>query len=258
MESDYARRYAELNRRHWWWRAREGYVLRLLRDLRQPDGTARILDVGCGDGQLLDRLAPWGTAEGLETDRETLTADSARRRIHIGPLDDSFGTPGSRDLVLFLDVLEHLDDPVGALRRARTLLAPGGRIVVSVPAFAALWTSHDVLNHHRLRPDKAILRGWAAAAGLEVETARYLFLSVALAKVIQRALERLVPPTPALPRIPARPANALALAIARADLWLGRRLPLPVGSSLVATLRPVAGPPPASAGHAAPAAGRPC
>lgn len=238
MESEYARHYAELNRRHWWWRAREEYVLRLLRELRPPDGATRILDVGCGDGQLLDRLAPWGSAEGLETDPETLTAESARRRIHLGPFDDRFGTPESRDLILFLDVLEHLDDPVAALTRARTLLASGGRVVISVPAFGALWTSHDVLNHHRLRPTKATLRAWADAAGLEVESARYLFLSVALAKVAQRAWEALRPPAPALPRIPATPANALALAIARVDLWFGRRLPMPFGSSLVATLRP--------------------
>lgn len=237
MESEYARHYAELNRRHWWWRAREEYILRLLRRLRAPDGSARILDVGCGDGQLLDQLAAWGSAEGLETDPETLTADSAHRRIHIGPFDDRFGTPGSRDFVLFLDVLEHLDDPVAALTRARVLLATGGRIVVSVPAFASLWTSHDVLNHHRLRPTKATLRAWAAGAGLEVESARYLFLSVAVAKLAQRAWERLIPPTPALPRIPAAPANQLALTIARADLWLGQRLPMPFGSSLVATLR---------------------
>jgi SAM-dependent methyltransferase len=236
MESEYAEQYAELNRRHWWWRAREGYLLALLRELRPPDGTARILDVGCGDGQLLDKLAPWGAAEGLETDRATLTRDSARRKIHVGPFDETFGAPGSFDLVLFLDVLEHLPEPVAALQRARTLLAPGGRIVLSVPAFPALWTSHDDLNHHYLRLTRRSLGAWADAATLQVASARYLFWTVALGKVLQVQLERFRTPTAKVPAIPPAPLNALALLIARLDLWSCRLLPAPFGSSLVAVL----------------------
>jgi 2-polyprenyl-3-methyl-5-hydroxy-6-metoxy-1,4-benzoquinol methylase len=238
MEAEYAERYAELNRRHWWWRAREGYLLRLLTALRPPDGKARILDVGCGDGQLLDRLLPWGTAEGLESDRTTLTHASARRKIHVGPFDETFGTVGSFDFVLFLDVLEHLPEPVTALRRARALLAPGGKVVLSVPAFPSLWTSHDDMNHHHLRLTKRSLRAWADAAGLEVASARYLFWTVALGKVLQVQLERFRTPATTVPAIPPAPVNALAHLIAHLDLRVAGLVPMPFGSSLVAVLGP--------------------
>jgi SAM-dependent methyltransferase len=238
VEQDYAAAYSELHARHWWWRAREEYLLALLTRLRRPDGKGRLLDVGCGDGQLLDRLAPWGSAEGLETDRATLTRESARRKIHVGPFDDSFVTAGRFDFVLFLDVLEHLPAPVAALQRARALLAPGGKIVLTVPAFPALWTSHDDLNHHLIRPTKRTVHDWASAAALKLDSARYLFWTVALAKVVQVQLERLRAPTPEVPRIPPEPFNALALTIARLDLWSCRLLPAPFGSSIVAVLTP--------------------
>src|SRR5262249_51993562 len=155
-----------------------------------------ILDVGCGDGILLDRLGAWGHAEGIEPDATTLGPGASHRTIHLGPFDASFRPEAPFDLVLFLDVIEHLDDPVAALTRARELLTPGGRIFVSVPAFQALWTTHDDLNHHRRRYTTAMLRGQAAKAGLTVTWARYGFLSVGLAKVLVRLKERLIGSAP--------------------------------------------------------------
>ena len=97
-------------------------------------------------------LAEFGVATG---DRARCLPGVRRHPCHgrvlIRPFDASFqpGTP--YDLILFLDVLEHLPDPVEALRHARSLLAPGGTVLVTVPAFRALWTAHDDFNHHRTR-----------------------------------------------------------------------------------------------------------
>ena len=238
MDPAYAAAYADLNARHWWWRAREGFLLSRIRELLPPDGRRRILDVGCGDGLFLDRLAPWGRAEGIESDATTLSPAAAHRRIHLGPFDASYRPDAPFDLVLFLDVLEHLDRPDEALRRAATLLAPGGKVLVSVPAFPALWTRHDVLNHHRGRFTRRSLTALAAGAGLKVEWSRYLFLSVALAKVAVRLAETIGAGRPRPPRVPPAPLNALARAVASIDLAVGRHLPLPFGSSLVAVLGP--------------------
>jgi SAM-dependent methyltransferase len=237
MDPAYAAAYPELFARHWWWRAREEHLLRLFRRILPPDGQRRILDVGCGDGLLLDRLAAWGEAEGVESDATTLSPAAAGRRIHLGPFDRSYRPAGTFDLILFLDVLEHLDDPVAALRRAHELLTPGGAIFVSVPAFQALWTSHDRLNHHRRRYTTQLLRDEGARAGLSVAWARYGFLSIAFAKLLVRAREALIPAPPRPPRIPAAPLNLIARGVAAADLRLGDLLPLPFGSSLFALLR---------------------
>ena len=60
MDTAYARRYGQLYARHWWWRAREAYLVAQLRRLRPPQGWRRILDVGCGDGLFFPRLRELG------------------------------------------------------------------------------------------------------------------------------------------------------------------------------------------------------
>ena len=55
------------------------------------------------------------------------------------------------DTILMLDVLEHVPNPEQMLGSAKRVLAPDGRIVITVPAFECLWTSHDDLNHHLRR-----------------------------------------------------------------------------------------------------------
>jgi SAM-dependent methyltransferase len=238
VDPAYAAAYPQLYARHWWWRAREEFLLRRFGRILPADGRRRILDVGCGDGVLLDRLGAWGHAEGIEPDATTLGPDAAHRRIHLGPFDASFRPAEPFDLILFLDVLEHLDDPTASLIRAHELLRPGGRVFVSVPAFPLLWTRHDTLNHHRRRYTKGTLAVDAAAAGLRIEWARYGFLSVGLAKFLVRAKEGLLSAPPAPPGLPAPPLNALARLVAGADLAAGELIPFPFGSSLFAVLRP--------------------
>ena len=236
MDPAYAAAYPRLYARHWWWRAREEFLLRRFRRIVPPDGGRRILDVGCGDGVLLDRLGAWGHAEGIEPDATTLGPDAAHRRIHLGPFDATFRPDEPFDLVLFLDVLEHLDDPVASLTRARELLRRGGRVFVSVPAFPLLWTRHDALNHHRRRYTKATLAAHAAAAGLRMEWARYGFVSVGLAKLLVRAKESVLTGPPAPPGLPPTPINTLARLVATVDLAASEIIPFPFGSSLFAVL----------------------
>jgi len=237
VDPAYAAAYPRLYARHWWWRAREEFLLRRFRRILPADGRRRILDVGCGDGVLLDRLGGWGHAEGIEPDATTLGPDAAHRRIHLGPFDASFRPAEPFDLVLFLDVLEHLDDPVASLARARELLRTGGRVFVSVPAFPLLWTRHDTLNHHRRRYTKGTLAVGAAAAGLTVEWARYGFFSVGIAKLLVRAKEGIVTGTPTPPALPVAPLNTLARLVVDIDLAASELVPMPFGSSLFAVLR---------------------
>jgi len=234
MDAEYARHYRDLYERHWWWRAREALVLRTIRRLRAGRGPGRILDVGSGDGLLFERLAELGEVEGIEPDASLLGPGSPHRaRITVAPFDERF-RPGHRyALVLMLDVLEHLPDAVGALRHARSLLEPDGRLLVTVPAFQWLWTHHDELNRHYLRYTRATLREAAEEAGLRMEESRYFFHWTVPGKLAVRAKERVLGPG-GPERVPAAPVNRALYLLSRAE----QALRLPFGTSLLAVLAP--------------------
>jgi 2-polyprenyl-3-methyl-5-hydroxy-6-metoxy-1,4-benzoquinol methylase len=234
MEPEYARRYHELYERHWWWRAREHLLLETLQRERPAHGWGSILDVGCGDGLLFDRLAELGDVEGVEADASIVNPDGKHRaRIHVQPFDSTF-QPGKRySLILMLDVLEHLRDPLAALRLAVQLLEADGVLVVTVPAFPLLWTTHDVLNHHFTRYTTRSFLPLARAAGLRVDSAAYFFHWVFPAKLVQRLSEAVAHPSPASPRLPPRWINTMLYRLSRLEQRLLGWMALPFGSSLL-------------------------
>ena len=238
LDEAYASRYRDLYERHWWWRAREELVVREVERLltRSPARErARVLDVGCGDGFIFPRLEPLADVEGLEPDPR-LSGDGGEhggRLIHRTSLE-AFEPSEQYSVVLMLDVLEHLPDPVTALRRCGELLRPDGRLLLTVPAFNALWTTHDDLNHHFIRYRRATLASVAGRAGFEVRRARYFFHWVFFAKLAVRAAESLHRPVPTPPSVPPAPVNRLLYGASRLEERLARPLRLPFGSSLLA------------------------
>jgi SAM-dependent methyltransferase len=238
MDAEYGRRYADLYRRHWWWRARKIAVLQEVRHERQGRGLTRILDVGCGDGLFFDELGAFGQVQGVEPDEQLLTPGSPHAaRIRNVPFDDDYNPPQRFGLMLFLDVLEHIEDPVAALRHALNLLEPDGRIIVTVPAFTWLWTGHDELNHHYARYSESDFRRIAGAAGADVTRARYLFPWLVPAKLLVRAREWLHKAPPAPPAIPPGIINEALFIVSRLQNAVSRRLHPPFGSSLLVVLR---------------------
>ncbi|MCG8460586.1 MAG: class I SAM-dependent methyltransferase, partial [Holophagales bacterium] len=237
-DADYARRYRQLYERHWWWRARERFVEDLLEDLAPTRGFGPILDVGCGDGLFLPRLERFGEPEGLEPDDSLVSPETrATGRIHVRPFDAGF-RPGRRyGLILMLDVLEHVDDDRAALRHLRSLLEPGARAVLTVPAFRALWTRHDELNHHRTRYTRSRLGRSLESAGLEIERLRYFFHWLAPVKLAVRAREALFPGPGVPASVPPEPLNSVLYASSRLEQRTWGRLPWPVGSSILALCR---------------------
>jgi SAM-dependent methyltransferase len=237
MDPEYGRRYADLYRRHWWWRARGDAVLEQIRRVRHREPATRILDVGCGDGLFFDALAPFGSVHGVEPDERLLSPRSPwRDRITISTFGDGFRPPHRYGLILFLDVLEHMPDPTAALIRARQLLEPDGAIVVTVPAFEWLWTSHDDLNHHQTRYTRTELRRVARTADLQVTYEQYLFQWLVPAKLLTRAWEALRHPAPAPPCVPPHLLNALLFGYSRFEMRMARALGVPFGGTLLAII----------------------
>ncbi len=144
------------------------YVARILAD-PVPAG-ARVADFGAGLGAIVDRLAGYDTVC-IEVDphlRGALEAKGYRVVSRASELP-----AGSLDAVVSSNVLEHIDDDVGALRELRAVLRPGGVFTTYVPAFPILWTTLDDRVGHCRRYTRSSLASRFTQAGFEVVTTRY-------------------------------------------------------------------------------------
>jgi 2-polyprenyl-3-methyl-5-hydroxy-6-metoxy-1,4-benzoquinol methylase len=236
VQAEYAQAYAHLYRNHWWWRARETYLISVLTSRLPRPGTARILDVGCGSGLFFDRLQEFGEVRGVEADLSLRTGVPAiDDRIHWGPLE-SLASDSRFTCILMLDVLEHMLDPVSALREACARLEPAGFLLATVPAFQLLWTRHDDMNQHVRRYSKRSFRSLLGEVGLRAELSRYFFHWTFAAKLLVRAVETLRRPSSSatvIPKVPPAAINRALYALSRAEQSAFQRVPLPFGSSLL-------------------------
>ena len=139
----------------------------------------RILDVGCGAGDLLEHFAEQGwETYGIDPSGSAVAAASRRgAETHQGTLGDQPWQPGSFQLITFQHALEHIDNPLDALRRARELLAPNGLLVITVPnwscwqrrlLFRNRWVHLDLPRHLQHFSPRALKR-LAGALDLEVQ-----------------------------------------------------------------------------------------
>jgi SAM-dependent methyltransferase len=233
MDAQYAAAYPELYRRHWWWRVREEILLRTIRGMLAGVPRARILDVGCGAALFFDALAAFGHVEGVESDQTAVEASGKwRNRIALGNLDTAYEPAAPFDLVLMLDVLEHIHDTDQLLHRAAEILVPNGRILVTVPAFKSLWTTHDEMNHHVTRYSAGELRAILERAGLRVIETQYLFQSLVLPKLLVRSSEVLARRPPRVPGIAPPLLNRALCAWFRGERKLAGWMPF--GGSVLA------------------------
>jgi SAM-dependent methyltransferase len=148
----------ELEDTHWWFQGRRAVVWSLLKKAGIPPH-ARILDAGCGTGRNLIEFGGLGDAVGIEpsTDAIAFCAERGLTAIAAGVEDLPF-EDDRFDLVLMLDVLEHISDDGAALRELRRVAKPGGALVLTVPAHQYLWSQHDETHHHFRRYTQPQLR----------------------------------------------------------------------------------------------------
>jgi SAM-dependent methyltransferase len=227
---------------HWWYRGRRRIVRAELDTLGLPPA-ARLLDAGCGGGQTLDVLSEFGTAIGIDPDADSVTR--ARSRGHeatVAALPELPFDDGAFDACTCLDVLEHLDDDASALGELARVIVPGGGLLVTVPAYEALWSEHDEANEHVRRYRARTLKPLALRTGWEIERLTYfnmlLLAPAAIVRVAARYRRR--PRSTAASELDFTPralnsALEMPLRAEAALLRCGGRLP--VGLSLLAVLR---------------------
>ncbi len=263
--SEFKQRVA-LERRHYWHLHRKQVLLEALqrvngvRAAADPRGASRLVEVGCGIGTVATHLNLWGyQVDYAELHREGLKLAQAAAEEQLGAAAQarrffefdvqSAELPSGYDGALMFDVLEHLPDDVRALSHLRAGLSGADSFVLlTVPAFQLLWSPWDEVEHHQRRYTRAQLTSVARAAGFQLEHATYFFAPLFFAALAVKGLRKArgallgAPPPASMPELlEARElplVNQAALRVLQPERrWLRRR-GLPLGTSLLALLRP--------------------
>jgi len=239
MERAVFDRMAEHDQVHWWYVARRKILADLIRREADLPKDARILEIGCGTGHNFAMLRDFGRLDALEVDAEARALASTRLGSPVGdaPLPELTGVPDrSYDLIALLDVLEHVDGRPESLRSIAAKLAPGGKILITVPAYQWMWSAHDLAHHHKLRYSKKGLRRDAEAAGLKVRKIGFFNSLLFPIAAAVRILGKMIGKTSSDDNLPPRPLNAVFQKIFGLERHMIGRVPFPAGVSLFALL----------------------
>ena len=237
MERIVYQQMAELDERHWWYRARREILAELIRREARLPANAQILEIGCGTGHNLGMLSGFGHVDGLELDDEARALSEKRlgRAVMSAPLPELAGVPDRHyDLIGAFDVIEHIDDDHAALSSIATKLKPGGRFMMTVPAHQWMWTAHDVVNHHKRRYSKRALRSLIEGSPLKLDRLGYFNSLLFPLAVAERSVSKLRGKDDADVKLPPAPLNVALEKVFATERYLLGRLPLPPGLSLFA------------------------
>ncbi len=194
MDRNVYLRMSEQDSEHWWFVARRQILADQIAALDLGPG-ARVLEAGCGPGGNLEMLSHFGNLAAFELDDQARDVASARSGIVVEPgsLPDKIAYPAENfDLVAAFDVVEHIERDRESVRSMAKLLRPGGRLMISVPAYQWLWSKHDERHHHWRRYTRREIEALIREAGLRIEKSTHfntlLFPLILLVRLFKNLL----------------------------------------------------------------------
>jgi 2-polyprenyl-3-methyl-5-hydroxy-6-metoxy-1,4-benzoquinol methylase len=201
---------------HWYYRSKAAALRRAVAGLNPQ----RLLDVGAGSGFFSRHLLSEGRAQsalcvdiGYDHDRDDQVGGKPVLYRRDSGMTDC-------DLVLMMDVLEHVDDDRGLVRHYAAKVPSGAHFLVTVPAFRFLWGGHDVFLEHKRRYRLGEIEAAMRDAGLTIVKGAYYFgLVFPLAAVVRLATRGDAEPKSSLKKHGAL-TNGLLTAICAAELPL--------------------------------------
>jgi SAM-dependent methyltransferase len=228
---------------YWWFIARRQLAVEVLaREIAgRPD--ARILDVGCGTGSNLSAFARLGHAVGIDMSTDALQFCRQRgvERVALSEIESLPFPDATFDVITAMDILEHTDDDLAALRELRRVLRPGGLLLSTVPAYGFLWSEHDEALKHRRRYTAHELRNKMTVTDFQIERTSYfitaLFLPIFAMRIHQGLFKKSTHPQTSIRLLP-RWLNSGLVGLLGLERRLFRRVNLPFGVSIVALARP--------------------
>ncbi len=226
---------------YWWFRARRSIILSLIHRYSQVSDPA-ILDIGCGCGYTLLYLSRYfKDVRGLDSSDDALHYCKERGvTAHKGKLPDAVPFEyGSFDVVLMMDVLEHIEDDRSALDAVFQLLKEKGIIIVTVPAHRFLWAPHDEVLHHKRRYQMQEVKRLFQQLPFDRLVLSYCNTVLSLPIVASRLLakmKRAHPEETGIHLLPG-PVNSLFERLFAVEKNFLPHFPLPFGISIIAVYR---------------------
>jgi len=155
MNSVEINKMAELETDYWWHRGKVFLIQNLIEKYFPQNKDLKILEVGCGTGGLTKHLTNYGDVTGFDISEDAVSycKSSGLTNIFVQDLNvfDPKPYENTYDLVLALDVLEHIQDDVGAMKKISVILKKDGLFFINVPAHKFLWSEHDEALEHKRR-----------------------------------------------------------------------------------------------------------
>ena len=196
MEKNFYKTYFEVEKDHWWFRVRRNIILSLIKKYKIPK-TEKIFDFGCGSGYTVGYLQKLGfNVSGADVSFEAIDFGLTQgienlevvQGAEIRPTEGGFG------LILALDVIEHIEDDLGAIRGVERALKPGGMAIITVPAYQWLWGVQDEVAHHYRRYTAGSLAGvLKRATSLKILKKTYfntfLFFPIVAVRLLSKLLK---------------------------------------------------------------------
>jgi len=186
MDHNFYKNYFEFEKYHWWFRVRRNIILALLEKYKILK-TAKIFDFGCGSGYTVGYLQKLGYyAEAIEFGRSRGVGN-----LEVAQNNQIEALEGGFDLIMALDVVEHIEDDLGVISNLERALKPGGSLIITVPAHMWLWgVQDDVAHHFRRYTMKSVVHLFDKFPSLAMVKKSYfntfLFPMIAVARLASR------------------------------------------------------------------------
>lgn len=166
---------AEHEQTYWWHLGRLKIINTYVTSATGKNKSPKLLNVGCGTGGTIAVLETFGRVDNVDISDDAIRYmknNGYKRLTKVEGIKLPFKA-GSYNIIGAFDVLEHIDDQIGALKEWRRVLKQGGSAVITVPAYQWLWSEHDVSLHHKRRYTTKSLAAAAEGSGLVVEKVSY-------------------------------------------------------------------------------------
>lgn len=241
MEKKEYQKMANFEENYWWHKGKK-HLVEVILDTYFNGNKEKleILEIGCGTGGITKELTKWGKVTGVDTSKEAIEICRKRGISHLIVADfnnlskEQLNT--KFDLILALDVLEHIQDDIRTLKKVRSYLKKNGYFFASVPAHKFLWSEHDEALHHKRRYHSLEITHKLKDTGFNIVKKTYFVVTafpvIAFYRIAGNFFKKTAYPKTSYIQLPEL-LNNLMVYILKMEATLIRKISFPIGTTIV-------------------------